>query len=276
MSNDFSVLISVYNQEEPEYLNLALESIFKQTLIPREVILVKDGTLTRFLDEVVNFWEKREKGILRVFQLKENVGLAKALNFGLKYCSCEIVARMDSDDIAVKNRFEKQIVFMKEKQIDISGAYIEERDEKMKHIFGERKVPLSHEDIIRYFRWRNPMNHVTVMFKKNAVLAVGGYPEELRKLQDYGLWGKMIMAGCKFGNIPETLVLVRTGDDFICRRGGLGYFKYEVAVLRYMRRIRYIGFLHFVANLLIRFLVRVSPVYLRAFLYGKMRSVGAS
>ena len=269
---NFSVLMSVYKAEKPEYLHSALESVFNQTLRPREVVLVKDGPLGGELEKVIGYWESKKGDVLKTFQLTENMGLASALNYGLQKCSFELIARMDSNDIASRNRFEREVKYLGNYGVDVVGSYIEEKDEKMDRGLGIREVPLSHDDITRYLRWKNPMNHMTVMYKKKAILDVGGYSQELRKLQDYALWAKMIKAGYRFINIPEPLVMVRTGEDFLNRRGGFEYFKYEVAVLMYMNRIGHIGFFCLICNLLIRFFTRISPLALRRLIYSGMRS----
>jgi glycosyltransferase involved in cell wall biosynthesis len=271
MEKDISVLMSVYAKDKPEYLSAALESVFNQTLKPREVVLVKDGQLDTKLDETIKFWEGKEKGILKCIEIEDNIGLAHALNYGLENCSCELVARMDSDDICLKERLEKQIYFLNTKGVDVVGSYIEERDEKMKCVSGVREVPITHEKIVRYSKWRNPMNHMTVLFKKSAVIAVGGYPDEIKKIQDYVLWVKMIRKEYKFANLPESLVLVRTGACFLDRRGGLDYFKYDLAALNCLKAMKHIGFICFVSNVIVRFCARVSPVVLRGLIYKKMR-----
>ena len=272
MFDDISVLMSVYSVEKAECLSDALESIFSQTLRPKEVVLVKDGPLGKELDEVIELWKEKEPDTFKIVDLDKNIGLARALNCGLRHCSCELVARMDSDDIAQKDRLQKEVKCIKDSGVDVVGSYIEERDENMALILGERKVPLEHDDIVCRLRWKNPMNHVTVMFRKSAVIAVGEYPEELKKIQDYGLWAKMISEGYRFKNIDEALVMVRTGENFIDRRGGLAYFKYEFAVLNYIRKLGILGFPSFVLNLMIRFFSRICPKTIRVYIYRWVRN----
>lgn len=272
MTFNISVLMSVYNAEKPECLSAAIESVFMQTLKPKEVVLVKDGPLGPELEKVISYWQNKERDVLKIVQLEKNMGLAHALNSGLENCSCDLVARMDSNDISSQDRFEKETKCLNDSGADVVGSYIEERDESMNGVVGIRKVPLVHDDITSYLRWKNPMNHMTVIFRRSAVVSVGGYPRELRKLQDYGLWAKMIKAGYKFKNIPESLVLVRTGEDFLNRRGGLGYFKYEFTVLSYLRKMGHIGIMCFIGNVVIRFFARVCPRSLRGLIYRKIRN----
>lgn len=267
-----SVLISVCNNDNPFYLREAVRSIYHQTCKPQEIVLVVDGHIDEILWEEVEDLKKETVCSFKIVKIPNNVGLGEALNAGIKECSYEWIARMDSDDISREDRFEKQLNRLtKEPKIDVIGSYIEERDEKMDRILGVRKVPLSNNDITGLLGWKNPMNHVSVMFRKSSVMAVGGYPQELRKLQDYGLWAKMIKSGYMFKNIPECLVFVRTGKNFLERRGGMSYFRYEVAVLKYLKKSGHIGFIVFSAGVVTRFFTRISPISVRSLVYRAIR-----
>ena len=171
----FSVLLSVYRKEQPAYLRQSLDSIFTQTLQPAEVVLVKDGPLTDALDEVAEEY-CRKYPVLKVVPLSENQGLGRALNEGLKYCSYDLVARMDTDDVAKPERFEKQIaVFCAHPEMDVVGAWIDEFEGSIENVISVRVLPLEHSEIRRFARKRNPVNHPVVMFRKSAVLVAGGY-----------------------------------------------------------------------------------------------------
>ena len=162
----FSVLMSVYYKEQPEYLELSLESVFNQTIIPNEVVLVEDGTLTKDLDKVIAKYQKKYKDILKVVKFKENRGLGVALHDGVLECSNDIIFRMDTDDICIRDRFEKQLKIFKTKDVDVVGTNIDEYDDDMKEQTGKRIVVETNEEIIKMAKKRNPMNHMTVAFKK--------------------------------------------------------------------------------------------------------------
>ena len=162
----FSVLMSVYFKEKPEYLDLALESVFNQTIKPNEVVLVEDGKLTKELDKVIEKYEKKYRKILKVVKYEQNRGLGIALHDGLLECSNEIVFRMDTDDICDKNRFEKQLKAFKEKNVDVVGSNITEFDEEMKHITGIRIVKEKSEDIKKMAKKRNPIKIIIKKKKK--------------------------------------------------------------------------------------------------------------
>lgn len=264
MINHFSVLLSLYYKESPAFLRQSLDSVFKQTLLPSEVILVKDGPLTSELDETINEYAMRYPR-LKIVPLAKNGGLGKALNEGLKHCSYELVARMDTDDICKPYRFEKQMdVFRKHPEYDVVGAWIEEFEEVSSNIRTVRKLPEFPEQLYKYGKKRSPMNHPCVMYKKSVVMKVGGY----RKFpEDYYLWGYMLRAGCKFYNIQESLLYFRFSPDMFRRRGGWKYALDEMQLQREFLRIGYIGYGRFMLNVIIRFVTRMMPNRIREMFY---------
>lgn len=220
----FSVLMSVYAKEKPEHLAQALDSVINQTLPPDEIVLIEDGMLTEALYNVIEE-KKREFSKLRTYQLKENVQLGRALSKGVELCRYELIARMDTDDIAVKKRFEIQCGYMEEHpEIAVSGGGIEEFSSDDKNYHKIKKMPETTEEIVKYARYRNPLNHMTVMFRKTAVLEAGNY-RHFPYLEDYDLWIRMLVAGAVFYNIPEIMVSARISDALYERRGGWSYFK---------------------------------------------------
>ena len=241
----FSVLMSVYFKESPSYLEAALSSVFTQTVMPDEVVLVEDGPLTSELDETINKFEQEYPTILKLVKFETNRGLGQALHDGLLECSNEIVFRMDTDDIAHKNRFEKQLKIFKEKNVDAVGSNITEFDESMTNITSHRIVPEQDEDIKKMAKFRNPINHMTIAFKKQAVIDSGNYLD-MMYFEDYYLWVRMMSKGYTFYNIQEELIDVRGGNDMIKRRGGKKYIKpiinFEKAILKlgYISKFEYL------------------------------------
>lgn len=260
--NEFNVsmLISIHPQANPQHVQKALESICHQTLLPDEVVVVKDGRLPRCLDEEIVLWMRKCEIKTKLIELYENSGLAVALNRGLGECAYTWVARMDADDVMNPGRLERQMTFLvQHPEVDVVGSWIIEYDDHMKHMTGIKTVPLGHEEICKFAKWRNPMNHMTVVFRKQAVMRMGGYYESLRKLQDYALWGKMMVAGYKFANIPETLVMVRTGADFISRRSSLNLLPYHLILGLYLWRNKFFRTHELLFYLATRFSMRVMP-----------------
>lgn len=264
----FSVLLSLYAKESPTFLASSLDSIFHQTLLPTEIILVKDGPLTAELDAIVSDYAVRYP-VLKVVALPQNQGLGRALNEGLKHCSYDIVARMDTDDISKPDRFEKQIaVFRKHPELDLVGAWIDEFEEDIHHVISTRKLPERHEDVMSYATRRNPVNHPVVMFRKSAVLAAGGY-QHFPLFEDYFLWVRMLKNGAKFYNIQESLLYFRTSPNMFKRRGGWKYAMDEVRFQNVMRKMKMITWGRFLMNVAIRFPVRIMPNKLREVIYKK-------
>jgi len=256
--------MSVYAKERPEWFALALDSVFRQTQPPTEVVLVEDGVLPQVLEAVVRSYEE-QYDTLRVVRCKENRGLGAALNTGLQHCQCELVARMDTDDICKPQRFERQLrVFEERPDVDVCSAWIDEFEEDPQHVVSLRKVPEDAEVIAKYAKKRCPVNHVAVMYRRSKVLSVGGYqsfPE------DYYLWVKLLLAGCKFYNVQESLLWVRFDPAVIKRRGG---WKYAMDDLRAQRNFYKAGFLSLpeaLSNATIRVAVRMFPNSLRGWFY---------
>lgn len=255
----FSVLMSVYYKEKPEYLDTCLESIANQTLLPDEIVLVEDGPLTEELHNTIQNW-KEKLSIIKSVVLKSNVGLAKALNTGLRKCSYNLVARMDTDDICVPDRFEKQFNFLKENpEIVLLGGQIAEYDEKMENIISYRKVPLMMKKIIKFSKKRSSFNHMTVVFKKDVIQNLCGYPEHLKNWQDFALWGRLLAKGHKAANLPDVVVKVRTGNNLFDRRSGLQYLKYELGALTYVFESGLINRFEYISTYLLKIVIRLLP-----------------
>lgn len=229
MLPNYSVLISVYNREKPIYLKYALDSVLNQTLPPSEIILVKDGPLTVQLEKVLSLYSTP---LLKIIPLTNNRGLSYALNAGLKYCTQEFVARMDTDDICYPDRFEKQVRFLQlHPEIDIVGTFATRIDENGNNLEGILKVPVVHEDIIRLI-WTCPMNHPTVMFRKDKILLVNGYnPDAGPRQDDYDLWFRCAGYGLHFANIAEPLLYYRFFSESVKRNNvRVGWYRMKVGL----------------------------------------------
>lgn len=264
--NCFSVLMAVYKKEQPLFFKEALRSVFEQSLIPNEVVLVKDGPLTEELEQIiVDFSSKNEQ--LKVITLEKNQGLGEALRIGLNSCSFDLVARMDSDDICKPYRFEKQIAFLKEhKEITIVGSWIEEFSDCKEEIEAIRELPQEDKQLKIFMKRRNPFNHMTVMFRKKDILAVGGY-QPFYLLEDYYLWNRLANANYYFANIGESLLWARGGYTMLERRGGWKYVVSESKLLKFMYRSGRINIVEFGANLMMKSIIRLIGKHLRHTIY---------
>lgn len=265
----FSVLISLYARENPDYVREALESIVRQSLQPQEILIIKDGPLTRKLDEVVDGFAADRGSQVRVIAYEKNRGLGRVLAEGVEQCRCGIIARMDADDIAKEDRFEKQYrVLMEHPEIDLVGSWIDEFQGDIRNTISVRKVPATPEEIRAFAKKRNPFNHPTVMFRRQAVLDAGNY-QEMLWFEDYLLWINMLLNGSKMMNLQESLVYYRVGPEMFQRRGGWRYVRREWRLQRQLYDKGFISLGEFLKNGMARTAVRLMPNSLRGMIYKK-------
>jgi len=208
---EFSCLLSCYFKESPSYLSQSLESILAQTLLPNEIVIVEDGELTDELYAVLDLYERKLP--IKRFALKENKGLGYALNYGLKCVEHDLVFRMDTDDVCLSDRFEKQINFhIENPEVDIFGGWAIDFDEN--GVLGkERKCVVNHKEIYNTI-WACPLIHPTVVFKKHKILSIGSYSQDIPRRQDYELWMKAAQCGLIFANMSEFLIYYRFTDSY--------------------------------------------------------------
>ena len=264
----FSVAISVYRGDHPQYFRRALDSITtEQTVKPAEIVLVVDGPVSAEIDAVIDDFASRYD-IFQIIRLEQNKGLGNALRLAVEAGSYELIARMDSDDVAVSDRFEQQLkVFQSDSRIDIVGGDITEFIGEEEHVVATRAVPCSDADIKKYMKTRCALNHVSVMYKKSAVLRCGNY-KDLFWNEDYYLWIRMLERGCVMANTGTVLVNVRTGTDMYKRRGGTAYFKSEKFLQDYMLRQKIISLPTYCINICARLIMQVLlPTSVRGWVF---------
>lgn len=265
----FSVLMSIYKNENPEYLKQALDSILNQTLMPDEILIVKDGILTTKLDKTLDEYAAKNKTI-KFLEFEENRGLGLALRDGVLACKNEIIARMDTDDIAKPERFEKQIKYLKNNpQLSLLGTWITEFSDNANKSDTVTQLPCKDRDIKEFAKKRNPFRHMTVMFKRSAVIDSGNYRDFLW-FEDYDLWVRMLQKGYVAANINEFLVNVRADKDMFNRRGGVKYLQQELKFEKFLLDINYINRIEFIQNISIRTIIRIIPNKIRTIIYKKM------
>lgn len=266
---DFSVLMSVYDREVPEYLDQCFESMKVQTLKAAEIILVVDGPLNSSLLGVIEKWESCLP--IKKLLLDRNVGLGKALSLGIQQCSNELVLRMDTDDICREDRFEKQVRYMESHpELMILGSNVMEFDPKSGGDMGPRSVPSADSDIRRWMKYRNPFNHMSVAYKKSAVMNAGGYLH-LKYMEDYYLWLRMMSEGYSGANLEDCLVRARTGIDMLTRRRGVEYVKSELELFRIKLNLGITGRVEGFFIFAVRALIRMLPIVGVGFLYKVVR-----
>ena len=252
----------VYWKEDSVRFSSALESIFSNTRLPSETLVICDGPLTEALETVIA--DNEQQPGFRVVRLKENQGIVTALNSGLAEVLNDIVVRCDSDDINHPERFEKLLCKIDE-GYDIVGSQVEEVNDKGE-IIARKKLPISHEDIVRYAKKRNPINHMSVAFRASDVREIGGYPDVYLK-EDYALWGKLIGAGKRFANLHESLVFANGGIDLYARRRGLKAALSEVRLQRILVRSGVNNLFEAIITGVVRFIFLLSPIIVLSFIY---------
>lgn len=255
---NFSVLMSVYKNEKSAYLDASLKSIENQTVVPDEIILVEDGPLTKELYEIIDTHRNKFGEGFKVVVLNKNQGLGNALRIGTKYISTKWIARMDTDDIAVPNRFELQLREVeKNPKLAVIGGQVDEFEGSVENIVGKRTVPCSQVDIYKFIKWRSPFNHPTVMINKTMLEKVGGY-ENKGKLEDYFLWAKIIAKGYAVRNLPQVLVHMRVDSGMYGRRGEVKNLKPILELRNFLSRNhlinpfeKYLGDLLMLSNIIV-------------------------
>lgn len=266
----FSVLISVYKKEKAEYLKQALQSVVNQTLKPTEIVIVKDGPLTKELDDCIEDFQRQHSKLFKILTFKKNRGLGLALGDGVKACKYEYIARMDSDDISKLDRFEKQFNYLQEHpEIALLGTWITEFSKDENNPDTVTKLPCTHQDILKFAKKRNPFRHMTMVLKKEAVIEAGNYRDFLW-FEDYDLWVRMLQKGYIVANIPEYLVNVRADEKMFARRGGYRYLKQDYRFQKFLLNSKFIICKQFIRNIFYRIIVRIMPNKLRIIFYKKV------
>ncbi|WP_405174895.1 glycosyltransferase [Paenibacillus sp. FSL H8-0261] len=266
----YSVLSSVYEKEKPEYLKESIKSIFNQTVPTDDFILVKDGPLNEELEEVIRDFMYQYPNNMSVLEIKKNVGLAAALNIGLKACKYDLVARMDTDDISTHNRFELQLAeFEKNSSLDLVGTYMDEFIDNPNEINAVKKVPLDQISIFKYGKRRNPFNHPTVMYKKNTVISLGGY-NSVNRGEDIDLFIRMILNGSGCKNIGLSLVKYRTNDDMLARRKSWSTTKAYVGVIYRSWRKGYSSLVDLTIVAAAQIIISILPLKIERWVFRKL------
>lgn len=266
----FSVLMSLYIKEKVEYFNECMESLLRQTVKPNEIVIVYDGPISDELKTSVEKYKTQNPDLIKTIENETNKGLGLALADGVPVCKYELIARMDTDDVAREDRFEKQLqMFINDPDLDICGSHIIEFEGTINNVLSNRKVPISHEEIAKYQRQRSAFNHMTVMYKKSSVLRAGNY-ENCPLMEDDMMWIRMLIAGAKCANVDDYLVYARTGYAMIERRGGWEYYKKYKNGRKKILETNYISKWDYYKTVGIQFVVTLVPKKIRLFIFTRL------
>lgn len=263
----FSVLMSVYKNEKSEYLKQALSSIIDQSVKPNEILIVEDGPLPNELREVLNAYENNSRISVRRIKLSKNHGLGYALNIGVREARNDLIARMDTDDISVHDRFELQLkAFMDDINLVLVGGQIDEFESNIGNIVSQKSMPCNSKEILKYAKYRNPFNHPTVMFKKKAVLNVGNY-SNIKGFEDYDLWGRLVTNSNNYANLNKVLVHMRIGNGLYSRRGGIKYLIRYYHLRKRLKKLLLINNREMLLGDIFMTVNAIVPVRIRKILY---------
>lgn len=265
----FSIITSVYKNDKPEFVRVALDSMLvNQSTKPSEIVLVQDGPVSDELSSLLSEYETKYPEVINIIRQEKNGGLGNALRLGTETAKYELVARMDSDDICLPNRFEKQLEYLDlHPDVDIVGGQMTEFIGGPTNIVGKRVVPTDNEAIYEFMKSRCALNHVTVMFRKDAVMRVGNYQDWYWN-EDYYLWVRMMAGGCKFGNLEDVLVNVRSGADQYSRRGGRKYYESEKGIKKLQLEKGMISHFEYTYFMALRYILQIlMPNWLRGWVF---------
>jgi Glycosyl transferase family 2 len=269
MAEEFSLLMSVWAGDDPDFLETAFRSVVhEQTRPPDDIVLVQDGPVPPPLAERIAELIAASPTKAQVLALDDNVGLGIALDQGMAACAHDIVARMDADDIALPQRFEVQVAVV-ERGVDLVGSALLEFGVDADDIVGKRVPPLDPDEIVRYARFHQPFNHPTVVYRRTAVEAAGGY-RHLALMEDYLLFAKMIQQGSRVANVEEPLVLYRVGSGAYGRRGGVALLKSEWQLQRTLLGLGFTNRVQFARNVVVRGGYRLVPEAIRKVAYRRL------
>lgn len=258
----YSVLMSLYKKENPEYLRIAIDSMLNQTVAPDEIVLVEDGPLTDELYAVLDDYP-----MLHRVKNEINLGLGLALNVGLKKCRNELVARMDTDDCSKPERCEKQLQrFLEKPYLAIVGSHIDEFIGDTSNVISQRIVPTTSEEIYKFAKKRSAFNHPAVMYSKTAVLENNGYAD-LKRNQDVDLFGRMQFKGYKAENIDEALLWFRSSDELAKRRKSWQNTWSYIATIRKFWKMGYSSFTDYAIVGIAQTGMYLMPIKLQNYIY---------
>lgn len=263
----YSVLMTIYYKENPQYVSAAIDSMVNQTVQTDDFVVVCDGPLTPELDALLETYADRYPGLFNIVRLPENVGIGKACNAGLEYCKNDLVAKMDADDISLPYRCEMQVRRFGEcPELTVLGGHIEEFDQKPDEPFSVRSVPLSNEQIRQFARRRQPFNNVSVMYRRKAVQKVGGY-QDFRRSEDFNLYIRLLHAGYYCENLDQVLVKARVDSGAFSRRGSWQTLQGCAHSRWYSFRIGYASFWDVCICVCGEAVIWLAPDGLRKFIY---------
>ena len=272
MSDNFryTVMMSVDSKVNCDELKIAVDSMLAQTLPPADFVIVKDGPLTAELDDIIDSYCQSHPQLFKICPLSENCGLGIAYEKGTSLCTCDYIAIMDSDDYSLPERcLTEAKYFMDHPETDIVGSCVMEFIGAADNFVSYRKMPENHDECIKFAHSRCPCAHPSTMLKKSALIKAGGYRSCLFA-EDYDLYVRMMIAGCRFYNFPEPLVYMRVSEDFYGRRGGISYLKKISRCKINFYKMGFYSLYDLIKGLAVHTAVCLMPNRLRTWIYNNL------
>lgn len=264
---EYSVLMSVYYKERPEWLQYSIESMLNQTIKTNDFVIVEDGKLTDELEKVILEFCQKYPDIFNIVKLEENVGLGKALAVGIKKCKNEWIARMDSDDFSYPTRIEEQMKILEEdNEVELVGTNVNEFSENINNVVSYVELPQKQNEIYKFSKRRCPFRHPTLLYKKEAIINAGNYRHFLL-YEDYDLYIRLLKNGTKCYNIQKPLVCMRINENFYKRRGGLKYLSATLKFKNLQLREGYFSFGEYLVSTIPHILICLVPNFIRKKVY---------
>lgn len=268
---NFSVVMSVYKKDKLDFLKLAFDSLINQTLRATEIIIVVDGELPKEIEGYLGVISNQYDEVKVLFQ-EENKGLANALNIGISAANYSIIARMDADDICFSDRFEKQINYLINNNIDVLGGQMLEFEVDKNSIISKREVPLDHDSIVKRMKFLNPFSHPTMIFKKEVFTKLGGYNVNVFP-EDYDFFVRAYLNGFKLLNIEDYVLYYRLGYDvssMFNRRRGLKFAKNEYKLYKNFYSLGFYNFFEFLFYSITKIPIRLLPTKIFKIVYNTL------
>lgn len=267
---EYSVLMSVYAKERPEWLRIAVRSMLDQTIPPSEFVIVEDGPLTSGLYEVISEFDTLFPGLFKTVAYPDNMGLGYALREGILSCTKSIVARMDSDDWASPERMEVQLALMENEKLDMIGSQVVEFIESPEKPVALTALPERHDAIVAYSKRRNPFRHPPMTFRREKVLEAGNYSPEFLFFEDWDLFNRMLAIDCRAKNVHEALVAMRVSPDFYARRGGISYLRHALRFKSAQVNSGWFNIADFALSFIPQAAVSILPNSIRTLIYTRL------
>lgn len=274
MNTKYSVLMPLWSGEKLCFLEQSIKSMLNQTLIPHEFVFVFDHPISNEMDLLIRTLISNYASIyyIKAYHLCGN-GLGALLKVGVELCTCPFIARMDSDDISTPERCEKELQILNSSStIAVVGSFLTEFELTPNMPKFVRRVPEQGNEVLNFTKFRNPINHPTVMFRKSMILEVGNYNVSFSHCEDYELWYRIIKNGYSLYNIQESLLFFRIGNDFLERRSGNGNVKSYIGLKKIMKADSFINFYQYISSILIQYFFAHSPKKIKAFIYQQLRT----